>query len=195
MPDKLTKEQRHRCMSRIRGRDTKPEMLVRRFLFGKGYRYRVNDKRLPGSPDIVLRKYRTVIFVNGCFWHAHEGCRYYVVPKTNTEFWEKKFARNRERDQQDYEQLHRQGWNVVVLWECQLKPAQREFTLGCLDYILNKVFLENLSGTEKKTFQITVHDRSLEETSNQVVVQQDSEEKNQKAVPEIHEASGETNEK
>ena len=84
--DKLTKEQRHRCMSAIKGRDTNPELLVRRFLFSRGIRYRLNHPRLPGHPDLVLRKYRTVIFVNGCFWHGHEGCRYYVLPKTNVEF-------------------------------------------------------------------------------------------------------------
>ena len=98
MADKLTKEQRHHCMAQIRGKGTKPEMVVRKFLFGRGFRYRLNHPWLPGHPDIVLRKYRSVIFVNGCFWHGHEGCRYYVVPKSNTEFWKTKIARNRARD-------------------------------------------------------------------------------------------------
>ena len=96
--DKLTKEQRHRCMASIRGKDTKPEILVRKFLFSRGYRYRLNHPRLPGHPDIVLRKYRTVIFVNGCFWHGHEGCKYFVIPKSNAEFWTAKIERNRTRD-------------------------------------------------------------------------------------------------
>ena len=103
--DKLTKEQRHRCMASIRGKDTKPEILVRKFLFSRGYRYRLNHPRLPGHPDIVLRKYRTVIFVNGCFWHRHQGCKYFVMPKTNTEFWEKKINRNIERDKEERKNL------------------------------------------------------------------------------------------
>lgn len=96
--DKLNKEQRHRCMSAIKGKDTKPELLVRKFLFSRGFRYRLNHPRLPGHPDIVLRRYRTVIFVNGCFWHGHQGCKYFVLPKTNVEFWNEKIERNRSRD-------------------------------------------------------------------------------------------------
>ncbi len=145
-------------MSRIRGKNTKPELIVRKYLFGLGYRYRLNQKKLPGSPDLVLRKYRTVIFINGCFWHAHEGCRYHTIPKSNVEFWTAKFARNRQRDEEDYQALHRLGWNVVVIWECQLKPKAREHTLACLDYILNKVFLENHSSGNRQTCQITVKD-------------------------------------
>lgn len=99
--DKLTKEQRHRCMSAIKGRNTKPELLVRKFLFSRGFRYRLNDPRLPGHPDLVLRKYRSVIFVNGCFWHGHEGCKYYVLPKTNVEFWRNKIERNKFRDKEE----------------------------------------------------------------------------------------------
>lgn len=98
--DKLTKEQRHRCMSAIKSKNTKPELLVRKFLFSRGFRYRLNHPRLPGHPDLVLRKYRTVIFVNGCFWHGHEGCKYYVLPKTNVEFWKNKIERNRRRDRE-----------------------------------------------------------------------------------------------
>lgn len=96
--DKMTPEQRHHCMSSIRSKNTKPEMVVRRYLFSRGFRFRVNVKRLPGTPDIVLRKYRTVIFVNGCFWHGHEGCKYFVLPKSNVEFWKDKIERNRRRD-------------------------------------------------------------------------------------------------
>ena len=94
MADRLTKEQRHKNMSAIRGKNTKPEIIVRKYLFSKGFRYRLNHARLPGHPDIVLRKYRTVIFVNGCFWHGHSGCKYFVLPKTNTEFWENKISPN-----------------------------------------------------------------------------------------------------
>ena len=104
MPDSMTIEQRHNNMAAIRGKDTKPEILVRKFLWARGFRYRLNHPRLPGKPDIVLRKYRTCILVNGCFWHGHEGCKYYVVPKSNTEFWMEKIRRNRERD---HEVLHR----------------------------------------------------------------------------------------
>ena len=104
MPDKMTIEQRHNNMAAIKGKDTKPEILVRKFLWARGFRYRLNHPRLPGKPDIVLRKYRTCILVNGCFWHGHEGCRYYVMPKSNTQFWQNKIRRNRERD---HEVLHR----------------------------------------------------------------------------------------
>ena len=96
--DKLSKEQRHRCMAAIKGKNTKPELLVRKFLFSRGFRYRLNHPRLPGHPDIVLRKYKTVIFVNGCFWHGHEGCKYFVWPKSNKEFWENKIKTNIGRD-------------------------------------------------------------------------------------------------
>lgn len=98
MADVMTPEQRHRCMAAVKGRDTKPEMLVRKFLFSKGLRYRVNNRRLPGSPDIVLKKYKTAIFIDGCFWHGHDGCRYYRLPKTNTDYWRHKIAMNIARD-------------------------------------------------------------------------------------------------
>lgn len=113
-------------MAQIRGKGTKPEMVVRKFLFGRGFRYRLNHPWLPGHPDIVLRKYRSVIFVNGCFWHGHEGCRYYVVPKSNTEFWKAKIARNRARDIEEQRRLASMGWHCITVWECQLKPAVRE---------------------------------------------------------------------
>ena len=143
--DKLTKEQRHRCMASIRGKDTKPEKLVRRFLFSRGFRYRLNHPRLPGRPDIVLRKYRTVIFVNGCFWHGHEGCRYYVVPKSNTEFWTSKIERNRARDIEEQHKLAAMGWHCITVWECQLKPAIRDNTLESLAYTLNRIYLQDHS--------------------------------------------------
>ena len=145
MTDKLTKDQRYKCMSHIRSRNTKPELLVRHYLFARGFRYRINVKRLPGTPDIVLRKYRTVIFINGCFWHGHEGCRYYVIPKTNTDFWRKKIERNRERDMQKRIQLRLLGWHTIIIWECELKPKVREATLASLVQTLHHIYLSNYS--------------------------------------------------
>ena len=143
MADKMTKEQRHRCMSRIKGRDTKPEMLVRRYLHSRGYRYRVNVRKLPGTPDIVLRKYKTAIFINGCFWHGHEGCKYFVMPKSNSQYWQEKIERNKERDIKKRIQLRRLGWHTIIIWECQLKPKNRYTTLQALEQTLNKIFLLN----------------------------------------------------
>lgn len=145
MADRMTKEQRHRCMSRIKGRDTKPEMLVRRYLHSRGYRYRVNVRRLPGTPDIVLRKYKTAIFINGCFWHGHEGCRYYVLSNSNSQFWQQKIERNKQRDIEKRIQLRLLGWHTIIIWECQLKPKQRYTTLQALEQTLNKIFLLNNS--------------------------------------------------
>ena len=143
MSDHLTIEQRHKNMAAIRSRDTKPEMVVRKFLWSRGFRYRVNNPRLPGHPDIVLRKYHTCIFVNGCFWHGHEGCKYYRVPKTNTEFWERKISRNRERDREEQKQLARMGWHCITVWECELKGERREKTLESLEYTLNHIFIQD----------------------------------------------------
>ena len=122
MADVHTPEQRSYNMSRIRGKNTKPEELVRKYLFSQGFRYRKNDVRLPGKPDIVLPKYRTVIFVNGCFWHAHEGCRYFVWPKNNADFWKNKIESNVERDTRNSQLLEDLGWKVLTVWECELKP-------------------------------------------------------------------------
>ena len=124
MADRMTREQRHMCMSHIRSKDTKPEMAVRKGLFAAGFRYRLNVNALPGTPDIVLRKYHTVIFVNGCFWHGHPGCRLFSLPKTNRKFWEQKIARNRRRDAAVQARLEAHGWKVIVLWECELDPAR-----------------------------------------------------------------------
>ena len=143
MADKMTPEQRHRCMANIRSKNTKPEVIVRKFLFAHGFRFRINVKRLPGTPDIVLKKYRTCIFINGCFWHGHEGCRYYVLPKSNTEFWKAKIERNRERDLDRRIKLRDMGWHVIQFWECQLKPKVREENLQGLLYTLNKIMLLN----------------------------------------------------
>lgn len=145
MTDVLTPEQRHECMSRVRSKNTKPELIVRRYLFSRGFRFRINVKRLPGTPDIVLRKYRTVIFVNGCFWHGHEGCKYFVPPKSNTDFWMNKIKRNQERDLKARVQLRDMGWHVIQVWECQLKPKVREMTLKSIERTLNRIFLEDCS--------------------------------------------------
>ena len=130
MPDVLTPDQRHRNMAAIHSASTKPELRLRRALWRQGFRYLVNDKRLPGSPDIVLPKYRTVIFVHGCFWHGHKDCKNYTVPKTNTDFWVAKVARNQERDQEVWRKLEAKGWSVIIVWECQLKKANLAETVG-----------------------------------------------------------------
>jgi DNA mismatch endonuclease (patch repair protein) len=129
MADTVTQQRRSEIMRNVKGKHTKPEMIVRKFLHSKGFRFRVHDKKLPGSPDIKLTKYKTVIFVNGCFWHGHEGCRIYVMPKTNTEFWNSKIEKNLERDVKIINNLKQLGWKVVILWECDLKPKKRDITL------------------------------------------------------------------
>ena len=116
-------------MSRIKGKDTKPEMLVRKFLFSNGFRYRLHDKKLPGKPDIVLRKYGVVIFVNGCFWHGHEGCKGFVIPGTKTEWWKAKIAKTAANDHRHFEALTKMGGLVLVVWECELKKEFRGSTL------------------------------------------------------------------
>ena len=116
-------------MSRIHSKNTGAEIVVRNRLWRKGFRYRIGTKDLPGSPDIVLPKYRTVIFVHGCFWHGHDGCKYYTVPKTNTDFWVAKVARNKERDQEVWRKLEAKGWYVIIVWECQLKKGKLEETI------------------------------------------------------------------
>ena len=130
MADVLTPKQRSYNMSQIHGKDTKPEELVRKFLFSQGFRYRKNDARLPGKPDIVLPKYKTVIFVNGCFWHKHEGCKYFVWPKNNAVFWKEKIMGNVVRDQENYKRLCALGWRIITIWECELRPHNRESTLN-----------------------------------------------------------------
>ena len=151
MPDKLTPEQRHKNMSAIHAKNTKPEVLVRRFLHGHGYRFRLHERRLPGTPDIVMKRLHTVILVNGCFWHGHnlnvedpqntECCK---IPHTNRDFWIQKIVRNHERDLRDRDELHRLGWNVITIWECELKPAVRMQTLQSLLYTLSQIELSIL---------------------------------------------------
>lgn len=134
--DVHSKEVRSYNMSCIKGKGTKPEEMVRKYLFSQGFRYRKNDKRLPGTPDIVLPKYKTVIFVNGCFWHGHEGCKYFVWPKNNAEFWKAKILQNIERDKRDFERLENAGWKVIVVWECSLKKTRRQQSL---EYLIDRI--------------------------------------------------------
>ena len=164
MTDRMTPEQRHRCMLHIRSKATKPELLVRRWLWSHGYRYRLNVKSVPGKPDIVLRPYRTAIFVNGCFWHGHnvqieaaqaqssrfkvEGSKFIIensscckIPQTNRQFWISKILRNQERDQRNYALLRDNGWQVIVVWECQLKPAAIQRTMRQVEFLLNENLL------------------------------------------------------
>lgn len=129
MSDNHTPEQRRRNMAAVHSTSTKPELYLRRALWRQGFRYRVNDKRLPGKPDIVLPKYRTVVFVHGCFWHGHKECKYYTVPETNKEFWIAKVQRNQERDQEVWRKLEAKGWSVIIVWACQLKKANLNETI------------------------------------------------------------------
>ena len=160
--DKLSADQRHKNMAAIRSKDTKPEMIVRRGLWKRGFRYRLNHKRLPGHPDLVLRKYRTCIFVNGCFWHGHKSslipklspkgeeglylladsacCK---IPKTNREFWVAKILRNKERDKEEQRKLASMGWHCITVWECELKPSKREETLDSIAFTLNQIWLQD----------------------------------------------------
>ena len=154
--DKLSPEQRHKNMVAIGSKDTKPEMIVRKGLWKRGFRYRLNHRRLPGHPDLVLKKYRTCIFVNGCFWHGHhinlrfndlqftiENSECCKIPKTNREFWVAKIRRNQERDIEEQKRLAEMGWHCITIWECELKPSKREATLKSLVYTLNKIWLDD----------------------------------------------------
>ncbi len=160
--DKLSSQQRSANMAAIRSKDTKPEMIVRRGLWQRGFRYRLNHKRLPGHPDLVLRKYRTCIFVNGCFWHGHHihlpfdelpltiensGCC--KIPKTNREFWVAKICRNKERDKEEQRKLAEMGWHCITVWECELKPSKREETLDSIAFTLNHIWLLDHSITSE----------------------------------------------
>ncbi|MCQ2150251.1 MAG: very short patch repair endonuclease [Bacteroidales bacterium] len=153
MPDPLTPQQRHDCMSHILSRNTKPEVKLRKELFRLGYRYRVNVKGLDGKPDIVLAKYRTCIFVNGCFWHGHKGCPRFVMPKTNVEFWLAKIENNRERDLKDYTFLESRGWRVIVAWECELAKADFRNTVSEIQRQLDinrESWLEEMADRRKR---------------------------------------------
>ena len=157
-PAEREQARRSANMAAIRSKDTKPEMIVRRGLWKRGFRYRLNHKRLPGHPDLVLRKYGTCIFVNGCFWHGHgvtlppvksealivnsDCCK---IPKTNREFWVAKIRRNKERDREEQKQLAAMGWHCITVWECELKPSKREETLESIAFTLNHIYLQDHS--------------------------------------------------
>ena len=154
--DRLTSQQRHKNMSAIGSKNTKPEWIVRRGLWSRGFRYRLNSAKLPGHPDLVLRKYRTCVFVNGCFWHGHNVALPQVnsdqvivnsdcckIPKTRREFWVAKIRRNQERDIEEQKRLAEMGWHCITIWECELKPSKREDTLKSLVYTLNKIWLDD----------------------------------------------------
>lgn len=125
-------------MSRIRSKDTGPELLVRKFLFRKGFRYKLYDKTLPGKPDLVFTKYKTVIFIHGCFWHGHEGCKYFVIPKTRRKWWLDKINRNKQLDTESINKLKKVGWKVLTVFECKLRPKNKERTLNMLAARLTK---------------------------------------------------------
>jgi len=129
MTDVHEQEVRSYNMSKIRSKDTKPEIIVRKFLHSKGFRYRLHDKSLPGKPDLVLKKYKTVIFIHGCYWHGHKNCKYFVVPKTRTDWWLEKINRNVANDATNFKRLKESDWNIITIWECELKPKKIENTL------------------------------------------------------------------
>ena len=141
MADRMTPEQRRRCMQHVHSKDTAPEMIVRRWLWKHGFRYRLHVRRLPGTPDIVLHRYHTVINVNGCFWHGHENCRLYRLPKSNSTFWQAKITRNRERDAANCEKLKKMGWYSITIWECDLQGEHQKSTLQHLGLELSKILL------------------------------------------------------
>ena len=143
-------------MSRIKSKNTRPEMLVRKFLHAHGFRYRLHEKKLPGKPDLVLPKYKTVIFIHGCFWHAHTHCKYYVIPKTRTDWWLNKINGNIANDDKAVAALTAQGWKVIVVWECELKPAVVENTLAALVNNISCILLLNHSFVVRTKKQLWV---------------------------------------
>ena len=182
--DKLTPQQRHKNMAAIRSKDTKPEMIVRKGLWSRGFRYRLNYNRLPGHPDLVLRKYRTCIFVNGCFWHGHnvalpqmsdgrgqmgdviESSECCKIPKTNREFWVAKIRRNKERDKEEQKRLAAMGWHCITVWECELTPKKREETLESIAFTLNHIWLQDrkrckMADVRSKMYQQSEEDNGL----------------------------------
>ena len=138
MTDVHDKKTRSYNMSMIRSKDTKPEIIVRKFLFGNGFRYKLHDKMLPGKPDLVFPKYKTVIFIHGCFWHGHEGCKYFVVPKTRTKWWLEKINRNKQLDAENLRKLKNLGWRILTVFECKLRTGNKEKTLNQLATKLTK---------------------------------------------------------
>ncbi|HLN20910.1 MAG TPA: very short patch repair endonuclease [Bacteroidales bacterium] len=137
MADVHTPSVRSYNMSKIKGKNTRPELRVRKFLHANGFRFRLYDKRLPGTPDIILPKYKTIVFVNGCFWHGHENCKYFVVPKTRTEWWKDKIVQNKKADNENYAKLTEMGWKVIIIFECKLK---REFRTNTLNELVANIY-------------------------------------------------------
>ena len=179
-------------MAAIRGKDTKPEMIVRKGLWSRGFRYRLNHKRLPGHPDLVLRKYRTCIFVNGCFWHGHnvtesqmsdvrgkkddviESSECCKIPKTNREFWVAKIRRNKERDKEEQRKLAAMGWHCITVWECELKPSKREETLESIAFTLNHIWLQDHGiSPQPQITRITQIGQMEEETQMPLVAEEE----------------------
>lgn len=154
LDDKTIANQRNNMMAAVKSKDTKPEMIVRKGLWSRGFRYRLNHKRLPGHPDLVLRKYRTCIFVNGCFWHGHyvelekmESSKCCRIPNTNREFWVAKIRRNKERDKAEQRKLAEMGWHCITIWECELIPKRCEETLEAIAFTLNHIWLQDHGAT------------------------------------------------
>ena len=174
MADPLTPQQRHRCMSGNRATSTKPELKLRKELWRRGYRYRKNDHRLSGSPDIVLPKYRSVIFVHGCFWHGHKDCKNYTVPQTNTEFWLNKVARNQERDQRVWRELEAKGWAVVIVWECELESKRFEATISRVEEEIHangQVYQQHKEERKRNRQQRTLERREQELRHQQLLAE------------------------
>lgn len=138
MADVHSKEIRSYNMSKIKGKDTKPEILVRKYLFSKGFRYRLHQKDLPGKPDLVFRRYKKIIFIHGCYWHGHSNCKYFILPKTKTQWWLNKINGNIKRDAENITKLKKLGWKIIVIWECELKPGKRDKTLVSLEKKIRK---------------------------------------------------------
>ena len=162
----LTPEQIHKNMAAIRGKNTKPELIVRKGLWSRGFRYRLNYRRLPGHPDLVLKKYRTCIFVNGCYWHGHnvelstmESSTCCKMPNSNREFWISKIRRNKERDKEIQRELAKMGWHCITVWECELKPSKREQTLDSIAFTLNHIWLQDHS--VPKPYESTEEDKYI----------------------------------
>lgn len=174
MPDNHTLVQRHLNMAAIHSASTKPELKLRHALWYLGFRYRINDKRLPGRPDIVLPKYRTAVFVHGCFWHGHKDCKYYTVPKSNTDFWVAKVARNQARDQEVWRKLEAKGWFVVIVWECQLKKANLDETVNrvAAEIVRNGEMYRSALEERKKGWEEYLQERKARKEKEQVLLEE-----------------------
>ena len=164
---------RSQVMSHIRGKNTKPEILVRKELHARGFRFRLHNKKLPGSPDVVLPKYGVVIMVNGCFWHGHKGCRYATKPKSNVEFWEAKIARNRHRDEVTEAHLHALGWHVITIWECELQGAAS--VTSRLDALAEEIHKAGVALLERKALyksnRLEAQRKAIEMKERQVLLE------------------------